>query len=69
MKIRRPLFVGLVAAFAVSLASFAVSAVAAETPFKGTVNAVETGTVVFPTRFLVGRVRAPLRISAGTRST
>ena len=52
MKIRRPLFVGLVAAFAVSLASFAVSAVAAETPFKGTVNAVETGTVVFPTRFL-----------------
>ena len=52
MKIRHPLFVGLVAAFAVSLASVAVSAVAAETPFKGTVNAVETGTVVFPTRFL-----------------
>jgi hypothetical protein len=26
--------------------------VAAETPFKGTVNAVETGTTVFPTRFL-----------------
>ena len=52
MKIRHPLFVGLVAAFAVSLASVAVSAAAAETPFKGTVNAVETGQVVFPTRFL-----------------
>jgi hypothetical protein len=53
MKIRQLLlFVGLVAAFAVSLASVAVSAVAAETPFKGTVNAVETGTVVPPTRFL-----------------
>ena len=52
MKIRYPLFVGLVAAFAVSLACVAISAVAAETPFKGTVNAVETGTVVFPTRFL-----------------
>ena len=48
MKIRYPLFIGLVAAFAVSLAS---SAVAAETPFKGTVSAVETGTTVFPTRF------------------
>ena len=52
MKIRHPLFVGLVAAFTVSLAIGAVSAVAAETPFKGTVNAVETGTTVFPTRFL-----------------
>jgi hypothetical protein len=52
MKIRHPLFVGLVAAFAVSLAIVAASAVAAETPFKGTVNAVETGQVVFPTRFL-----------------
>jgi hypothetical protein len=52
MKIRHPLFAGLVAAFAVSLASVAGSAIAAETPFKGTVNAVETGTVVFPTRFL-----------------
>ena len=51
MKIRYPLFVGL-AAFTVSLASVAVSAAAAETPFKGTVNAVETGTVVPPTRFL-----------------
>jgi hypothetical protein len=48
MKIHR-LFVGLVAAFAVSLASVAVSATAAETPFKGTVNAVETSQVVFPT--------------------
>jgi hypothetical protein len=35
------------------LASVAVSATAAETPFKGTVNAVETGTVVGSTRFLV----------------
>jgi hypothetical protein len=50
MKIRRPLFFGVVAATAVSLASIAVSAVAAETPFKGTVNAVETGETVFPIR-------------------
>jgi hypothetical protein len=48
MKIRHPLFVGLVAAFAVSLASVA-TAVAAETPFKGTIQAVETSQVVFPT--------------------
>ena len=48
MKIRHPLFVGLVAAFAVSLASVAVSAVAAETPFKGTANAVETSEFAFP---------------------
>ena len=48
MKIRHPLFVGLVAVFAVSLASVA-SAVAAETPFKGKVNAVETVEVAFPT--------------------
>jgi hypothetical protein len=48
MKIRRPMFSALVAAFAVSLASIAVSAVAAETPFKGTVNAVETSQLVFP---------------------
>jgi hypothetical protein len=48
MKIRHPLFVGLVAALAVSLASIAVSAVAAETPFKGTISAVETSQVVFP---------------------
>ena len=41
MKLRHSLFV-LVAAFAVSLASVAVSAVAAETPFKGKVKAVET---------------------------
>ena len=52
MKIRHRPFVALLAAFAVSL-SLVVSAVAAETPFKGTVNAVETGTIVFPTRFLV----------------
>jgi len=52
MKIRHARFVGLVAALAVSLASVAVSAVAAETPFKGTVSAVETGQVVFPTRFI-----------------
>jgi hypothetical protein len=41
--------VGLVAAFAISLASVALGAAAAETPFKGTVNAVETSQVVFPT--------------------
>ncbi len=52
MKIRHSRFVGLVAVFAVSLASVAVSAVAAETPFKGTVNAVETSQVVFPTAFV-----------------
>ena len=50
MKIRRPLFFAVVAVTAVSLASIAVSAVAAETPFKGTVNAVETGVTVFPIR-------------------
>jgi hypothetical protein len=49
MKIRHPLFVGLVAAFAVSLASVAVSAAGAQTPFKGTIQAVETSQVVFPT--------------------
>ena len=48
MKIRRPLFFALLAASAVSLASIAVSAVAAETPFKGRVTAVETSQVVFP---------------------
>jgi hypothetical protein len=48
MKIRRPLFLAVVAATAVSLASIAVSAVAAETPFKGTFNGVETSVVVFP---------------------
>ena len=42
MKIRRPLFLAVVAVSAVSLASIAVSAMAAETPFKGTVNADET---------------------------
>ena len=47
IKIRHPLLVGLVLAVAVSLASVAV-AVAAETPFKGTVNAVETSQLVFP---------------------
>ena len=53
MKIRHHwLLVGLIAAFAGSLASVAASATAAETPFKGTVNAVETGTVVFPIRSL-----------------
>jgi hypothetical protein len=69
MKIRHPLFVGLVAAFAVSLAIVAASAVAAETPFTGTVNAVETGQVVFPTRFWIARARATPRISASTQST
>ena len=46
------LFFALVATTAV-LASVAVSATAAETPFKGPVKAVETGTIVGPTRFLV----------------
>jgi len=41
------LFVGLVAAFTVSLAIIAASAVAAETPFKGTFTAVETSQLVF----------------------
>jgi hypothetical protein len=53
MKIRRSLFFAVVAATAVSLASIAVSAVAAETPFKGTVNAVETGVTVFPIRSII----------------
>jgi hypothetical protein len=48
MKIRHPLFFAVVAATAVSLASIAVSAVAAVTPFKGTANAVETSVVSFP---------------------
>ena len=48
MKIRQSLFFALVAASAVSLASSAVSAVAAETPFKGTFTAVETSQLVFP---------------------
>ena len=42
MKIRRPLFLAVIAVAAVSLTSIAASAVAAETPFKGTVNADET---------------------------
>jgi hypothetical protein len=50
MKIRHWRFVGLLAALAVSLASVAVGAVAAELPFKGTVDAVETGTTAFPIR-------------------
>jgi hypothetical protein len=48
MKIRHSLYFALVAASAVSLASTAVSAVAAETPFKGTFSAVETTQLVFP---------------------
>ena len=63
MKIRYPLFFGLVATFAVSLASVAVSAVAAETPFKGTVNAVETGPVVFPIRFYRSEGRGHRHVS------
>jgi len=42
MKVRRPLFLAVSAVAAVSLTSIAASAVAAETPFKGTVNADET---------------------------
>ena len=49
MKLLRHSLFMLVAAFAVSLTSVAVSAVAAETPFKGKINAVETAEVVFQT--------------------
>ena len=42
MKVRRPLFLAVIAVAAVSLTIIAASAVAAETPFKGTVNADET---------------------------
>jgi len=48
MKIRHSLYFALVAASAVLLASTAVSAVAAETPFKGTFSAVETDQLAFP---------------------
>src|SRR5215470_3813546 len=50
MTTRHPLFVALLAACTVSLTIVAVSAVAADTPFKGTVNAVETGENAFPIR-------------------
>jgi hypothetical protein len=50
MKIRHAPFVALVAAFTLTLAIVGVSAVAAETPFKGTVSAVETGQTNFPIR-------------------
>lgn len=40
----------MVAVTAVALASIAVSAVAAETPFKGTFNGVETGVTASPIR-------------------
>ena len=52
MKIQRRMFVAVVAASAVSLASIAVSAVAAQTPFKGTLNADETVVVTPPTASL-----------------
>src|SRR3954468_2368319 len=47
MKIRHPLSLGLVVAVAVSLASVAVAS-AAQTPFKGTLDAVETSQFAFP---------------------
>ena len=50
MKIRRALFLAVVAATAVSLASVTASAAAAETPLKGTFNGIETGETVFPIR-------------------
>jgi hypothetical protein len=53
MSIRRPLFFAVATATAISLASIAVSAVAAETPFKGRVNAVETGVTMFPIRSII----------------
>ena len=46
------MFFALVAASAVSLTSIVVSAGAAQTPFKGTVSAVETAVVVPPTASL-----------------
>ena len=52
MKIRRPLLLAVVAAAGVLLASIAANAVAAETPFKGTVNADETVVVTPPTASL-----------------
>jgi hypothetical protein len=48
MRIRHLLFMGLVASVAVSLGGVAGATAAAETPFKGTVNAVETGQVAPP---------------------
>ena len=45
---RRRLFFAVVAASAVALALIAISAVAAATPFKGTVHAVEANQLVFP---------------------
>ena len=48
MKICNSRLVALVAALAVALAGVVVSAVAAETPFKGTYSAVETNQLVFP---------------------
>jgi hypothetical protein len=48
MKMRRRLFIALVAASAVALALITVSAGAAVTPFKGTVKAVEMNQLVFP---------------------
>jgi hypothetical protein len=48
MNMRRRLFFALVGASAVALALVAVSAVAAQTPFKGTVKAVEANQLVFP---------------------
>ena len=76
MKIRRPLFLAMVVATAVSLASIAASAVAAETPFKGTVNADETVVPSPPTASLTrdGTGTAPgraarLGVDASVRAT
>jgi hypothetical protein len=52
MKVRLPLLAALVAAAAVSLVSIVGGAMAAETPFKGSVEAHETGQPMFPTLFL-----------------
>jgi hypothetical protein len=52
MKIGRRMFFALFAASALSLTSIVVSAVAAETPFKGRVSAVETVVVTPPTASL-----------------
>jgi hypothetical protein len=50
MKTPHPLFAVLLIGLAVLLTIAAVGAMAAETPFKGSASAVETGVTVFPSR-------------------
>ena len=53
MKVRRPLSLAVIAAAMLALASMSAIAVAAETPFKGTVNADETVVPSPPTASLI----------------